>query len=64
MSRFVAANFSKPTLMLLPHARRQLTVQEISTMLRHGLKPIIVVLNNDGCSSFVSSGVGERLGHR
>lgn len=26
----------------------QLTVQEISTMLRQGLKPIIVVLNNDG----------------
>jgi pyruvate decarboxylase len=26
----------------------QLTVQEISTMIRHGLKPIIVVLNNDG----------------
>lgn len=27
----------------------QLTVQEISTMIRHGLKPIIFLLNNDGC---------------
>ncbi|GAA5949959.1 hypothetical protein JCM21900_005538 [Sporobolomyces salmonicolor] len=26
----------------------QLTVQEIATMLRHNLKPILVVLNNDG----------------
>lgn len=26
----------------------QLTVQEISTMIRHGLKPIIFVLNNGG----------------
>lgn len=26
----------------------QLTVQEISTMIRHGLKPIIFVLNNKG----------------
>lgn len=26
----------------------QLTVQEISTMLRHGLKPFIFVINNDG----------------
>lgn len=30
---------------------RQLTVQEIATMMRQGLKPIIVVLNNDGCAS-------------
>lgn len=28
----------------------QLTVQEISTMIRHGLKPIIFVLNNGGYS--------------
>lgn len=27
---------------------RQLTVQELGTMIRYGLKPIIVVLNNDG----------------
>ncbi|GAA6020346.1 hypothetical protein JCM11491_000321 [Sporobolomyces phaffii] len=26
----------------------QLTVQDIATMLKHGLKPILVVLNNDG----------------
>ncbi|GAA5869231.1 hypothetical protein JCM16303_000400 [Sporobolomyces ruberrimus] len=26
----------------------QLTVQDISTMLKHGLKPILVILNNDG----------------
>ncbi|KAL7007882.1 hypothetical protein EMMF5_002529 [Cystobasidiomycetes sp. EMM_F5] len=26
----------------------QLTVQELSTMIRHGVKPILVVLNNDG----------------
>ena len=27
---------------------RQLTVQELSVMIRHGLKPIIFVLNNSG----------------
>ena len=27
---------------------RQLTVQELSAMIRHGLKPIIFVLNNSG----------------
>lgn len=30
----------------------QLVVQEIATMMRQGLKPIIVVLNNDGCKLY------------
>ena len=33
---------------VLGFLHRQLTVQEIATVLRHGLKPIIVVLNNSG----------------
>ena len=28
--------------------RRQLTVQEVSTMIRQGVTPILVILNNDG----------------
>jgi pyruvate decarboxylase len=27
----------------------QLTVQDVATMLKNGLKPILVILNNDGC---------------
>ncbi|KAI5481627.1 pyruvate decarboxylase [Pseudohyphozyma bogoriensis] len=42
------AEYSRRTILFIGDGSLQLTVQEISTMLRHGLKPIIVVLNNDG----------------
>jgi len=32
----------------------QLTIQEVATMVRLGLKPILVILNNNGCTSLLS----------
>lgn len=46
------ADVPRRTILFIGDGSLQLTVQEISTMLRQGLKPIIVVLNNDGCASF------------
>ncbi|KAF7299075.1 Pyruvate decarboxylase [Mycena indigotica] len=36
------------TILFIGDGSLQLTVQELSSMIRHGLKPIIFVLNNDG----------------
>ncbi|KAH9814831.1 thiamine diphosphate-binding protein [Melampsora americana] len=45
-----AAEQGKRTILFIGDGSLQLTVQEISTMIRVGVKPIIVVLNNDGYS--------------
>ncbi|KAM0754818.1 pyruvate decarboxylase [Meredithblackwellia eburnea MCA 4105] len=42
------SRFKRRTILFIGDGSLQLTVQDISTMLRQGLKPIIVVLNNDG----------------
>ncbi|SCV71113.1 BQ2448_2701 [Microbotryum intermedium] len=42
------AGFPRRTLLFIGDGSLQLTVQDISTMLRHGLKPILVLLDNDG----------------
>lgn len=39
----------------------QLTVQDIATMLKHNLKPILVVLNNDGCEYLSTLSLLETL---
>jgi pyruvate decarboxylase len=36
------------TILFIGDGSLQLTVQELSSMLRHGLKPIVFVLNNEG----------------
>ena len=43
-----AAELNKRVILFVGDGSLQLTVQEISTMIRSGLKPIIFVLNNDG----------------
>ncbi|KAG0139942.1 hypothetical protein CROQUDRAFT_665822 [Cronartium quercuum f. sp. fusiforme G11] len=45
-----AAEQGKRTILFIGDGSIQLTVQEISTMIRVGVKPIIVVLNNEGYS--------------
>ncbi|WP_426709944.1 alpha-keto acid decarboxylase family protein [Cetobacterium sp. SF1] len=42
------ADTSRRNILLIGDGSLQLTVQEISTILRHKLKPIIMVINNDG----------------
>ncbi|KAK4698838.1 hypothetical protein P7C70_g7434, partial [Phenoliferia sp. Uapishka_3] len=42
------ANVKRRTILFIGDGSLQLTVQEISTMIKFGLKPIIVILNNDG----------------
>ncbi|KAK4050117.1 hypothetical protein OIV83_003688 [Microbotryomycetes sp. JL201] len=42
------ADYDRRVILFIGDGSLQLTVQEIATMLRHDLKPIIVVLNNDG----------------
>ncbi|KAK4058260.1 hypothetical protein OIO90_000417 [Microbotryomycetes sp. JL221] len=42
------AGYDRRVILFIGDGSLQLTVQEIATMLRHDLKPIIVVLNNDG----------------
>lgn len=42
------AEYPRRTILFIGDGSLQLTVQEIGTMIRLGLKPIIVVLNNDG----------------
>lgn len=42
------ATYDRRVILFIGDGSLQLTVQEIATMIRHGLKPIIVVLNNDG----------------
>lgn len=42
------SNPNRRNLLLTGDGALQLTAQEISTMLRHNLKPIIMVINNDG----------------
>ncbi|KDE07528.1 hypothetical protein MVLG_02199 [Microbotryum lychnidis-dioicae p1A1 Lamole] len=42
------AGFPRRTLLFIGDGSLQLTVQDISTMLRHDLKPIIILLDNDG----------------
>jgi TPP-dependent 2-oxoacid decarboxylase len=39
------------TILLVGDGAFQMTAQELSTMLRHDLKPIIILLNNDGYTS-------------
>lgn len=39
---------NRRTILIVGDGSLQLTVQEISTMIRHGLKPIIFVINNEG----------------
>lgn len=43
-----AAELDRRTILFVGDGSLQLTVQEISTLIRGGLKPIIFVLNNDG----------------
>ncbi|KAH9816629.1 thiamine diphosphate-binding protein [Melampsora americana] len=43
-----AAEQGKRTILFIGDGSLQISVQEISTMIRAGVKPIIVVLNNDG----------------
>ena len=40
------------TMLFIGDGSLQLTVQELSVMLRHGLRPIVFVLNNAGCVVF------------
>lgn len=42
------ADRSKRVIMLTGEGSHQMTAQEVSTMLRYGVNPIIVVVNNDG----------------
>ncbi|KAM0788188.1 hypothetical protein ACM66B_001347 [Microbotryomycetes sp. NB124-2] len=42
------AGYDRRVILFIGDGSLQLTVQEIATMLRHDLKPILVVLNNDG----------------
>ncbi|KAK6538960.1 Pyruvate decarboxylase 1, variant 3 [Orbilia ellipsospora] len=39
---------SRRVILIVGDGSFQLTAQEVSTMIRHGLKPIIVLINNDG----------------
>lgn len=42
------ADASRRNILLIGDGSLQLTVQELSTMIRHNIKPIIFVINNDG----------------
>lgn len=42
------ADASRRNILLIGDGSLQLTVQELSTMIRHDIKPIIFVINNDG----------------
>ena len=42
------ADMNRRNILLIGDGSLQLTVQELSTMIRHHLKPIIFVINNDG----------------
>ncbi|KAF8315670.1 pyruvate decarboxylase [Clavulina sp. PMI_390] len=45
---FAAREQGRRTILFVGDGSLQLTVQEIGTMINHGLKPILFVLNNDG----------------
>ncbi len=47
---FASKNEKRRTILVTGDGSHQLTAQEISTMMRYGLKPIIFVINNSGYS--------------
>lgn len=48
MGAHLAADERRRTILVTGDGAAQMTVQEIGTMLRYGLDPIVVILNNDG----------------